>query len=350
MSTVRETVMSGIVADAMAPHQPDALSATDAAFLRMERGGTHMHIGGVVVLEGQAPDFPTFREYVRERLRLVPRYRQRLVFPPAGLGRPRWVDDATFNIDYHLRHTGLPAPGGEAELWRQLGRVFSHRLDRTKPLWEAWLVDGLSDGRWAIAAKTHHALVDGVSGVDLLTVLFDARPEPEPVRAPDAWMPRPVPTPVELAAAGLRDRAAESARAASALVQPRRLLRGAREVAEGVGELAWTALSPAPATPLNVPIGPHRAYTVVQAPLQDFRTVKDRLGGTVNDVVLAVVAGGLARWLHARGVRTEGLEPRAGVPVSVRAEGERGAAGSRIAQVAVPLPIAVPDPVERLAI
>ncbi|HEU4658019.1 MAG TPA: wax ester/triacylglycerol synthase family O-acyltransferase [Capillimicrobium sp.] len=342
--------MSGIVAHAMAQHQLDALSATDASFLAQERGGTHMHIGGVVLLEGPAPDFPTFREYVRERLRLVPRYRQRLVFPPLGLGRPRWVDDATFNIDYHLRHSGLPGAADEAALWRQIGRVFSHRLDRTKPLWEAWLIDGLADGRWAVGAKTHHAIVDGRSGMDLLSVLFDARPDAEPVRVADAWMPRPRPTGVELAAAGLRDAASEGARVTSALVRPRRLLRAARGAAEGLSETAWSVLAPAPPTPLNVPIGPHRAYTVVQAPLEDFRTVKNALGGTVNDVVLAVVAGGLARWLHARGLRTEGLEPRAGVPVSVRADPARGVLGNRLAQVVVPLPIAVHDPVERLAV
>jgi diacylglycerol O-acyltransferase len=320
----------------MAQQHLDGLSAADASFLRRDGSGRHMHVGVVAVLEGPVPDFPAFREHVRSRLRLVPRYRQKLLAGP--LGAARWVDDPTFNIDYHLRHTGLPAPGGQAELWRSVGRVFSYRLDHTKPLWELWLVDGLEGGRWAISAKTHLALVDGVSGVDLLTVLFDEQPDAPPVRVPDRWLPRPEPSGTELAASGLRStlsRAIELPLRAAALARhPSRAIE--------LGESALEALASPSRTPLDGPVGPHRRYAVARAELDDLRTIKEALGGAVNDVVLAAVTGGLARWLHARGVRTEGLRPRACVPVSVR-----GAEGA-LAPVVTALPVDVRDPAERL--
>jgi diacylglycerol O-acyltransferase len=331
--------MSAIVADAMAQHHLDALSAVDASFVRREDATRHMHVGVVAILEGPIPDFPSFREHVRSRLALVPRYRQKLVDGP--LGAVRWVDDPTFNIDYHVRHTGLPGVGGASELWRTVGRVMAQRLDRTKPLWELWLVDGLEGGRWAIGAKTHLALVDGVSSVDLLTVLFDGDPDAGPVEAADAWLPRPEPTGTELAAAGLRTGVSRALalplRAASAL-QPGRAVAAVEEL----GEAAWSAVSPQARTALNACAGPHRRYAVARTELADLRAIKDALGGTVNDVVLAAVTGGLARWLHARGQRTEGLQPRACVPVSVRGEGRD------LAPVVVPLPVAVRDPSERL--
>src|SRR3954451_19703059 len=164
-----------------------------------------MHIGGVVTLEAPAPDFAALREHVRSRLPLVPRYRQKLATPPLGLGRQRWIDDPAFNLDYHVRHTALPSPGGAEQLRRLIGRLFAQRLGRTKPLWELWFVEGLEGGRTAILSKTHHALVDGVSGVDLATVLFDLDPEPREIDAPDAWQPRPEPTAAQLAAEGVRD-------------------------------------------------------------------------------------------------------------------------------------------------
>ena len=323
----------------------DRLSAVDAAFLHQEGPTTHMHIGGVIVIEGPAPPFVELREHVRSRLPLVPRYRQKLAAPPFGLGRQLWVDDPAFNLDYHLRHTALPRPGGDDALRRLVGRLFAQRLDRTKPLWELWYVEGLSGGRTALLSKTHHALVDGISGVDLATVLFDLQPEPRPVEATDVWQPRPEPTAAELAAASLRSAASSPLRA---LGRAPRELSEARAALEGLGEVVWAGLNPPPDTPLNVRIGSHRRFEVAAARLSELKEVKNAFGGTVNDVVLAVVAGALQRWFHARGLRTEGLELRAAVPVSLRTSDERGALGNRLTQLVAPLPVGMRDPVLRL--
>jgi WS/DGAT/MGAT family acyltransferase len=338
----------------MAQPALEPLSAADASFLHQEGAATHMHIGGVARFDGPAPTYPELLEHVQSRLGLVPRYRRRLASPPAALGRPRWVDDPAFNLEYHVRHAALPAPGDDVTLRRLLARVFSLRLDRTKPLWELWLVEGLTRGRFALVSKTHHALVDGVAGADLLTILFDG-----PAGPPDAgaaivpWVPQPAPTTAQLAADAVEGAARTALgvplRALGAVGSPRRALRTAREAAAAVGEVAAAQLlRPAPPSPLNVPIGPHRRLAFADAPLRDFRAVKDAFGGTVNDVVLAVTAGGIRAWMHHRGMRTAGLELLACVPVSTRAPDERGAPGNRLTQVIAPLPVGTPDPVERL--
>jgi WS/DGAT/MGAT family acyltransferase len=240
------------------------------------------------------------------------------------------------------------------QLRQLVGRIFSQRLDRSKPLWELWLVQGLEDGRFALISKTHHSLVDGVSGVDISTVLFDLSPVPEPVEEHERWLPEPVPSQVDLIAEGVKDFATApvglAGRAIGALSSPRRLASQALEAAEGVGEVAWAGMNPAPDVPLNVPIGPHRRIWWERARLEDFKQIKNALGGTVNDVVLSVVAGALGRWLRARGIRTEGLELRALVPVSIRGDDEHGALGNRIAVMRGPLPVYAEDPVERLRI
>src|ERR1700759_4314340 len=164
----------------MAQRHLDRLSSTDASFLHQEGPTSHMHIGGVLVFEGPPPEFIDYLDHVRGRLHLVPRYRQRLATPPLEAGRPLWVDDPDFNLEYHVRHTALPSPGTEEQLFLLAGRIASQQLDRSKPLWENWLVEGLEGDRFALISKTHHALVDGISGVDLASVLFDAEPEPEP--------------------------------------------------------------------------------------------------------------------------------------------------------------------------
>jgi diacylglycerol O-acyltransferase len=217
------------------------------------------------------------------------------------------------------------------------------------------MVEGLEGGRFALISKTHHAVVDGVSGVDLATVLFDLLPEPPAIEHPDrGWQPAPVPTTVELAARGVRALVRTplelAGRAAGAATHPRETLATAREAAEGIGELVWAGLNPAPETPLNVPIGPHRRLVFVRCELSDFKTVKNAFGGTVNDVVLTTVAGALRRWLRGRGVRTEGLELRALVPVSVRAKHEHGSMGNRITVMRGPLPVYIEDPVARLRV
>jgi len=334
------------------PRNPDRLTALDSAFLHIEdTGPAHMHVASVMVFEGDPPPYDDLRAGLESRLHLVPRYRQRLARVPLGQGRPVWVDDPHFNLRYHLRHSALPRPGSEEQLKRLAGRVFSQQLDRRRPLWEIWLVEGLKGDRFALVAKTHHALVDGVSGVDITTVLFDLGPEPASMPEPDGpWYPRPAPSRAQLVADALVERLTvpgEAARGLRALTRaPRRALAQAAENAGAVGSALWTALRPAPPSPLNVPIGPHRRYTWVDADLAQFKAIKDELGGTVNDVVLTAVALALGRWLRRHGHPTDGLVLRALVPVSVRADVERGALGNRVAAMYAPLPVGIEDPEE----
>ncbi len=339
----------------MAQAHGDRLSAVDASFLAQERDNSHMHVGAVMVFEGPGPTYDDCLRHIRSRLHLVPRYRQKLAFPPLETGRPVWIDDPAFNLEYHVRHTALPQPGSEEQLRALAARIHSQRLDRARPLWEMWLVQGLEGGRFAIISKSHHALVDGIAGMDLLTVLFDLTVVPRDVpHEGEPWVPAPGPSALGLAARGLRGLAQlpfeAAAHAVSAATRPTQTLEQLREAVEGIGEVAWAGLNPAPETTLNVPIGPHRRLAFVRSELEDFKRVKDALGGTVNDVVLAVVAGGLRTWLRSRGVRTEGLELRALVPVSIRARDEHAQLGNRLAAMRGPLPVYIEDPVARLRV
>jgi diacylglycerol O-acyltransferase len=331
----------------------ERLSPVDVSFLDQEKRGSHMHIGAVMVFEGPPPTHDQFRDHIESRLHLVPRYRQKLVYPRFEMGRPLWVDDPSFNIEYHMRHTALPSPGSVEQLRNLAGRIFSQRLDRTKPLWELWLVQGLEANRFALVNKTHHALVDGVSGVDLTTVLFDTSPTPTPIKG-EPWTPKVEPSDATLVAEGLKGVVGMPARLAhralDAARRPQETASEVREAAEGLGSVAWKLINPPPTTPLNVPIGTHRRVRWVRFPLTDLKTIKNALGGTVNDVFLAVVSGALGRWLERRGVRTEGLELRGIVPVSIRADEQRGALGNRIAAMLGPLPVYAKDPVARLRI
>ncbi len=332
---------------------PDRLTGLDSSFLHLERDSTHMHVAGCMVFRGETPSYDELVDEIAARLHLVPRYRQRLAFVPFGQGRPVWVDDPHFNIRYHVRHTALPRPGGDEELKRLAGRVFSQALDRGRPLWELWLVEGVSDARFAVLSKTHHALVDGVSGVDIATILFDTSPDPMPVAPPEhEWVPRPLPTQAQLLADALIERATVPGEIVRGV---RHALRGPRQMAERLGEslvavgaMAWAGLQPAPSSPYNVHIGPHRRFTWVRGDLKEFKAIKNSLGGTVNDVVLAVVAGALGRHMRLHGHDTDGVLLRAMVPVSVRADVERGALGNRVAAMWASLPVGMLDPVERL--
>ncbi|HEX2391384.1 MAG TPA: wax ester/triacylglycerol synthase family O-acyltransferase [Solirubrobacterales bacterium] len=326
----------------------DRLSGLDASFIHLERAGAHMHVASVSIFEGPAPTHAEFRDHIASRLHLVPRFRQKLRTVPLGQGRPVWVDDPHLNLDYHVRQTALPAPGSDEQLRNLASRIFSQQLDRTKPLWELWLVEGLREGRFAIIGKSHHALVDGVSGVDITTVLFDLDREPKgPPPAAPPWLARPEPTDLKLLADALRERMTSPREIARGV---RAALRGPRQVVRGVGatsKMVRAGLG-APHTVFNVEIGPHRRFAIVQASLDDLKRVKDLHGGTVNDVILAIVTGSLGRYLRARGHDTEGLEMRAMVPVSVRQAEERGALGNRITAMMAPLPVWCEDPVERL--
>jgi WS/DGAT/MGAT family acyltransferase len=311
-----------------------------------------MHVGGILIFEGPPPAYEDLLEQISSRLHLVPRFRQKLANPPVETGRPFWIDDSTFNLEYHVRHSALPAPGSEEQLRNVASRIFSQQLDRTKPLWELWLIQGLTRKRFALVSKTHHALVDGVSGVDIATVLFDLKPVPEPIRPDHEWVPAPPPSSAQLAAKGAEGLARLPLRLVQrlehAVEHPRAALDHAAELAEALGEVAWTFADPAPSLPLNVEIGSHRRYVWVRSDLAHFKRIKDVLGGTVNDVVLAVVAGGMREWLHSRGIRTEGLEIRAQVPVSIRGKDDRGNLGNKLAVMRAALPVYLEDPVERL--
>jgi WS/DGAT/MGAT family acyltransferase len=337
----------------------DRLTALDASFLHLENASSHMHVASVTVFEGPPPAYDELLEHVEARLALVPRFRQKLRFVPLSQGRPVWVDDPHFNLHYHLRATALPPPGSEEQLKNLASRVFAQQLDRTKPLWEIWLVHGLERtgesvdeaNRFALLSKTHHCLVDGIAGVDISAVIFDTAREPEAPPAVPAWHPRPEPSSAELLTDALLERAtqpAEIARSARAAARaPIKVAGRAVEALSAVGALARTGLR-APPTTLNVDIGPHRRYDWVRAELDVVKGIKNELGGTVNDVVLATVTGALRRFLEHRGEETDGIELRAMVPVSVRPTEERGMTGNRVAAMMAPLPVFEPDPVERL--
>jgi WS/DGAT/MGAT family acyltransferase len=322
----------------------DRLTGLDSAFLHLERDSAHMHVASCMIFEGEPPGYDDFVAHLSGRLHLVPRYRQKLAFVPLSQGRPRWVDDPHFQPQFHVRHTALPSPGGEQELKALCGRVFAQELDRSKPLWEIWLVEGLRRGGFALLAKTHHCLVDGVSGVDITTVLFDAAPDPAPVPAPATpWLPRPEPSPMQLLGEALVERATlprEIVRGARALVRgPRQVAGALRDNLVAAGAFTWAGFNGAPPTPLNVPIGPHRRFAWVNADLERFKAIKNALGGTINDVVLSAVTLALGAFLRDRGHDTEELVLKAMVPVSVRADAERGALGNRVAAMWAPLPV-----------
>ncbi len=330
----------------------DRLSALDVSFLTNESSSAHMHVGGVCIFEGPPMSYDDLLGHIHSRLHLVPRFRQKLAYPPAPTGRPFWVDDPSFNLEYHVRHSALPAPGSEELLRKMAARIFSQALDRTKPLWELWLVQGLTRNRFAFLTKTHHALVDGVSGVDIATVLFDVKPVPEPAEPEHDWAPSGQPSGAQLLAKDaeglLQTPVRILRRIEKAIEHPRTAVDQIAEAAEALGEVGWNFANPAPTVPLNVEIGSHRRFEWVRGDLAQFKRIKGALGGTVNDVVLAVASGALRGWLHSRGIRTEGLELRAQVPVSIRASDEHGHLGNRIAAVRAPLPVYIEDPVQRL--
>jgi diacylglycerol O-acyltransferase / wax synthase len=338
----------------MAQAHMDRLTSIDASFLTNETSSAHMHVGAILIFEGPPPSYDDFLAHVESRLHLVPRFRQKLAFPPVETGRPFWIDDPSFNLAYHVRHSALPAPGSEEQLRNIAGRLFSQALDRSKPLWELWLVQGLERNRFALVTKTHHALVDGVAGVDIATVLFDLKPVPEPIEPDRDWVPRPSPSAAELAARGIVE-AGEApfklaGRAIRAAGHPRQTTRKVADAGEALAEVAWNLSNPSPDVPLNVEIGSHRRFAWARAELADFKRIKDALGGTVNDVVLTVVSGALRGWLRSRGVKLAGLDLRALVPVSIRSEDEQGQLGNRIAAMRGPLPVYIGDPVKRLEV
>jgi diacylglycerol O-acyltransferase / wax synthase len=333
----------------------DRLSPLDASFLHLEDGVSHMHIASVAIFEGPQPDFGKVMAMIAGKLSLVPRYRQVVRFVPLDLGRPVWVDDPHFNIEYHVRHTALPAPGGEAELRRLVGRVMSQPLDRSKPLWEIWVVEGLEDGHWAILAKTHHAIVDGVSGTDLLAVIMDIVPEPSEPQATD-WVAAPAPSGAQLASQAAFDLIRspyEQLRALRASTRrARHAIKYAFEVGAGLGALS-RIIPPTPSSSLNGPIGPHRRYAWASTNVSEIKAVRSHLGGTFNDVVLAAITNGFRELLSERGESVDRVV-RTLVPVSIRPRDAAGKAvgdgtyENRVSAMFAALPVNIADPAERL--
>jgi diacylglycerol O-acyltransferase / wax synthase len=327
----------------------ERLSALDSLFLELEDRSAHMHVGAVAIFEGPPPPYLDLLALIEARLQHVPRYRQRVMFVPLKQGRPVWVDETQFDLEYHVRHTALPAPGGEAELKKLVGRLFSQALDRDKPLWEMWLVEGLGESRFAIVSKTHHCMLDGVSGVDLATVLMDRHPDPSPPPAPAPWKPRNAPKATDLLVSSIKEQLSNPLRMARQALQPN------SEAVKLLGEV-FSGLRPfvevvtmgrAPQSPLNVPIGPHRRFEMVEIPLAKVKAVRAAHGGTVNDVILATVAGALRSWLSARHGPAE-TDLRVLVPVSMRSRRARGTYGNQVSAVFCTLPLTEPDPVQRL--
>jgi diacylglycerol O-acyltransferase len=330
----------------------ETMSPLDASFLHVEDAVSHMHIGSVGILEGPAPSHEQVMTAVAAKLALVPRYRQRVRFPPLSVARPVWVDDPHFNLEYHVRHTALPSPGGDEQLRNLVGRVMAQKLDRSKPLWEMWVAEGLDEGRWALVNKIHHCMVDGVSGTDLMSVLFDAEREPPTPLPPAQWAPGPEPSTAQIVAGALAERATspyEAARTVWAAARgPRRAAGQAAELARAMSSLS-NLLRPAAGSSLNGPIGPHRRWAWARGRLADVKAIRGTHGGTVNDVVLSVIARGFRDLLLARGEDVEGQVVRTMVPVSVRKPTERGTYNNKVSAMFADLPVAIADPVERLA-
>jgi diacylglycerol O-acyltransferase / wax synthase len=329
----------------------DRMNPLDAEFLYLEDGTAHMHIASCALFEGPAPAYDQLVDRIRAKLPLVPRYRQRVRFLPMDLRRPLWIDDPHFNLDYHVRHSALPPPGGKAELCRLMGRLMSQELDRSRPLWEAWVVEGLAGGQWAVISKLHHCMVDGVAGVDLMAVVLDLEREPPPA-VMDDWEPEPQPSALRLAVDGAVNivaRPAEQLRGAFAsLLSPRRALARGWTIATGLRGYG-SALLPTPPTSLDGTIGPHRRWTYAGGTIDDIRTIRKAFGGTVNDVVVAAVTSGFRDLIVARGEDPELVSLRTLVPVSVRKETGQGVYDNQVSAIFLDLPVHIADPLERLA-
>jgi diacylglycerol O-acyltransferase / wax synthase len=331
---------------------PTPLTGLDASFLYLETRTQHMHVASALVLDpSTAPDgtvtLAGLKDYIAARLHLGPHFRRRLVQVPLRLDHPVWIEDPDFDIDYHVRRAALPAPGGMAELGEFMGDFMSRALDRTRPLWELWLVEGLEDGRMAVCTKTHHAAIDGVSGAELLAAILQLSPDQEPPPAEREWRPESEPNPLRLVAGA----------GAHLAVRPLKAAKTARRVVGSATGLVRQARNPRVATPpppftapmtmLNGAVGAHRRVAFADFALDDTKEVKRRLGGTVNDVVLATVTGGLRRYFldHRQPVDEPLL---AMVPISTHADADSGDSGNQVSAMLVGLPIDEADPAERL--
>jgi diacylglycerol O-acyltransferase / wax synthase len=342
------------------------LTGLDAAFLALDSPTAYGHVGSVSVLQppagGDALTVERLTELIESRLHLAPLFRRRLVEVPFGLDQPYWIEDPDFDIEFHVRDLALPAPGDDRQLATQAARLHARPLDRRRPLWEAYLIHGLQQGRQAVYVKVHHAAIDGVSGNDLLASLMDTSPEPRDVGEPDSWRPEDEPGSAQLlarSAVSLATNPVRAARVSAGIVRSlpalvssparpwlplvdRFLLRRDRGVVLEAPPLI------APATPFNKNIGPHRRWAFASVALEDVKSIKNAAGVTVNDVVMALCAGALRVWLQKHDALPEGPLVAA-VPVSIRTEEQKGTHGNRVSSVIASLPTHLADPAERLA-
>jgi diacylglycerol O-acyltransferase len=335
----------------------ERLTPLDASFLYLEDPDTPMHVGGVLVLESPSGvlDHEALVDLVRARLPLVPRYRQRVLEVPGHLANPVWVDDPDFDVSYHVRRSALPRPGTEEQLLDLVARLTARPLDHRRPLWEMYLVEGLAGDRTAVVTKTHPALVDGLSAIDIGQVILDLSPDGVEVPSPEAveWRPRRPPGSVALVWEAVEDylqrpsAVVETARTAAGDVRAT-AARWAGVAGGLLAAAARTAVRPAPVSPLNAPIGRQRRFAVARASLDDVKAVRKAHSGTVNDVLLTVVTGALREWLLSRGEPVVGsTSVRALVPVSVRNEDDE--TGNQVSSLLIDLPVGEPNPWVRLA-
>jgi len=327
----------------------ERLTALDAAFLDIEAPTAPMHVGSVSIFQGRPPGERELANLIVSRLDRVPRYAQKLATVPLNIGRPVWVDDDDFDLDRHLLRTALPRPGGMAELETLAALLFARPLARSKPLWEYWVVEGLSRRRFAVVSKTHHCMIDGISGVDLASILMETEKGAKAPEVTTAWTPRPGPGAVSRVADALRDQLLRPLGLAREAMTPATEGRRAlEEIVGGLGPLAGISrLGPAPASALNRPVGSARLFEMVSIDLGEVKRVRGALGGTVNDVVLAVMAGALRELLLGRNEPIDG-PLRVMVPVSVRSPSAHGTLGNQVAAVFCPLPVHEADPLTRL--
>ncbi len=335
----------------------ERLSALDASFLYLERPAMHMHVAGLSVLDPSTrPDgrlrFEDVEAVLASRMRLAPRLRQKVKMVPFGLALPVWVDDAAFDLGFHVRRAALPSPGGRNELAEQVQRILSRPLDRSKPLWELYVIEGLEDGHVATLMKAHHAMIDGLSGMHLTAALFDLSPEPRDEPATPAWEPDAEPSSTELFELATGSLVAHPVQAVMAGVDALRNSPALAALEAGAvlgGLRSIFGMGSRPPSPFDVRIGPNRRFAITEAPLQRFKDIKDRLGGTVNDAVLTAVGGALYRVLRERKERTRGRTLRVMIPVSVQG-GRDAALGNRVAPAFVDLPVGAMGPKRRLSL
>jgi diacylglycerol O-acyltransferase / wax synthase len=330
----------------------ERMSTLDAGFFFVEHKNVPMHLGSLMVFEGPAPAYRDIAGLFAAKLPLVPRYRQVVHTVPLHVFHPAWADDENFEIGYHVRHAAVPKPGRPRQLRQLAGRIFAQRLDRDRPLWEAWLLEGIEGGRWALLSKVHHCMVDGIGGTDLMTAIFDLSPDAARV-LPVAWAPEPGPSVLSLVASGARDTVTWPIRQLAGAPGFVRGRLGSRadlvRFSRGLGGSARRLAVPS-ASSLNGPIGPHRRWVWTTASLSRVKRIRSAVGGTVNDVLLAAITRGFRDLLIERGELSEGLVVRSLVPISLRRQDERGVITNRVSAVLANLPVGEPDPMRRLAL